>query len=1077
MWLTRGATRNPIMVLMASIAVVVLSQVALQRLPRDLFPHITIPVIVVSTSYPGASPEAIEQTVTYPIEQAVTRVAGVTQLLSTSRQGISNVQIWFDWGTNLDTAEVEVIQNVQRVMQALPQGVSQPFILKFDISNIPVAQVVVGGGRLDPRQLYDLAYNTIEPQLERLPGVSQAFVHGGLVRQLNVNVDPHKLAATGLTLADVIGAINRYNALIPSGDLQNNRIDYQLNVPTLLRDVPDIQRVIVASRGGVPVHVGDVAQVQDAAAAQTEIVHVNGRPGVLLYVARQPDANTIQVVDELRRALPRLAGIPRGVTLNIGFDQSRYVRAAIATLAREALIGAALTFLVVLVFLRSLWSLVIIGVGIPLSVSTALLLLYFTGQTLNIFTLGGLTLAMGRLVDDAIVVRENITRHLSRPGTPVLQAVLEATQEVGLPVLASTATTIAVFFPVAFLSGIAQRLFVPMALTIVFALAASYVVSMTIDPVLSLRLLRAGTGAAATGPGVRDRFIRWSAGLMDRLDERYQAALAWTLRHAGAVVAGIAAVFVISVLAARGIGTEFFPATDESQFEVQVQAPQGTAVQATNTIVEQIAGIIRQTVPARDISTIFTISGVPATGGAFSSNSGPNYGHVDVRLVPPTQRRRSTDDLANLVRRAIAGKFPGVLTFIQTGGLENRVANFGSQAAIDIQLLGYDQAAGQQLAQQLAAEVAAIPGTADVQITPRGAYPTFTVAVDREKAAQLGLSPTQIATTINTAMAGNVGTASKFIDRVTGNEYNIVVRLQDRYRSHPEDLGAVPLAALADPQSGGASTASSAPPQGMTPILLRDVARITLGSQPLQINRKNEQRVIDITANVVGRPLGAVSQDIVDLLDRTPFPAGFTYHMAGQTEQQQGAFTSLGFAMIMALMLVYMILASQFQSLVDPFVIMFTVPLGLIGVIWMLLLTHTTLSIVSFMGVITMVGVVVSNGILLVDYANKGQARGLAPEEAVLQAGRIRLRPILMTALATILGMIPMATGLGEGSETNMPLARAVIGGLTVSTGLTLLLIPVLYVFFERHVPRRRRMPEPPSPAGQPPLTPAARAD
>ncbi len=1052
MFLTRGAVRNPIMVMMASIAIVVLSQIALQRLPRDLFPHITVPVVVVSATYSGASPETMERTVTYPLEQAVTRVAGVQQILSTTRQGSSTVQVWFTWGTDLNVAEVEVIQNVQRVMRSLPTGVTQPFVLKFDISNIPVAQVVIQGGGLDARALYDLGYNTIEPQLERLPGVSQAFVNGGLVRQFNVNVDPHRLAATGLALRDVVSAIGKYNALLPSGNLRNGRIDYQLNVPSLLQSVPAIQRVVFATHDGIPVHVGDVAQVDDAAADQTQIVRVNGQTGVVLSVARQPDANTIQVVDELRRALPHLAGIPKGVTLQVSFDQSQYIRAAIATIEREALIGALLTFLVILVFLRSLWSLVIVGVGIPLSVSTALLLLYFTGQSLNIFTLGGLTLAMGRLVDDAIVVRENITRHLSRPGTPVLTAVLEATQEVGLPVLASTATTIAVFFPVVFLSGIAQRLFVPMALTIVFALAASYVVSMTIDPVLSIKLLRASAGPESRAGGAVARFVRWSERLMDRLDERYQATLGWTLRHAGLVVAAIAAVFVLSVLAARGIGSEFFPDTDESQFTIQVQAPQGTAVQAASAIVEQVAGIVRRTVPARDILALYTNTGT--SGGPFGGNAGPNYGQVQVRLVPPTRRHHSSTDWANEVRRALAGKFPGVLTFVNVGGLEHAVLNVGAVAPIDIQLLGYDQATGQQFARQIAAMVAAIPGTADVQITPRGQYPSFNVDVDQEKAAQLGLASTDIATAVNTAITGNVATASQFIDPVTGNEYNIVVRLQDQYRTHPEDLSDVPLAALADPGPGSSSSSGGSAP--VVPILLRDVARITLGSQPLQISRKNEQRVIDVTANVVGRPLGAVSQDIIAQLDRTPFPPGFTYHMAGQTEQQQGAFGSLGFALALALMLVYMIMASQFQSLLDPFVIMFTVPLGLIGVIWMLLLTHTTLSIVSFMGIITMVGVVVSNGILLVDYANKMQDRGMAPREAVLQAGRIRLRPILMTAIATILCMIPMATGLGEGSETNMPLARAVIGGLTVSTGLTLLLVPVLYVFFERFFPRRR---------------------
>ena len=1055
MFLTRGATKNPIAVFMACIAIVVLSVIALQRLPRDLFPKITVPVISVSAQYSGASPETMERTVTYPLEQAVTRVAGVQQILSTTRTGTSNIQVWFDWGTDLNNAEVEVIQNVQRVMRSLPTGVSQPFVLKFDISNIPVAQVVVAGGGLDARQLYDLAYNTIEPQLERIPGVSSAFVNGGLVRQFNVNVDPNRLVATGLTLQNVIGGITKYNALIPSGNLRNNRIDYQLNVPSLLQSVPAIQHVVLATHNGVPIHVGDVAQVADAAADQTQIVRINGKPGIIMFLAREPNANTIQVVDDLRQALPRLSGIPKGVSLSVGFDQSQYIRAAIKTLQLEALVGALLTFLVVLVFLRSLWSLVIIGVGIPLSVATALLLLYFTGQTLNVFTLGGLTLAMGRLVDDAIVVRENITRHLSKPGTPVLQAVLTATQEVGLPVLASTATTIAVFFPVVFLSGISQRLFLPMALTIIFALSASYVVSMTMDPILSIKLLRSGTGGGAgQGNGPVARFVRWSEGLMEALDERYQRALRWTLGHASAVVAGIALVFLISVFAARGIGSEFFPDADESQFSVDIQVPQGTAVQQASDTIEQIANVVRRVVPPGDIKAMYTNTG--ANPGGFGSNAGPNYGSVEVRLVAPTARHRSSTELANAVRGALNGKFPGVLMYLDVGGLQHRIVNVGSRAPIDIQLIGYNQQVGAQFAQQVAAAVSGIDGTADVQITPRGQYPNFNVAVDQEKAAQLGLSSTDIANAVNTAMAGNVATASQFIDPITGNEYNIVVRLQDAYRTHPEDLGGVPVNVLADPPAGASTPAGTTPP--MVPILLRDIARITLGSQPLQVSRKNEQRVIDVTANVVNRPLGAVSQDIVKELDRMSFPEGFTYHMAGQTEQQQGAFSSLGFALLLALMLIYMIMASQFMSLVDPFIIMFAVPLGFVGVIWMLLLTHTTLSIISFMGVITMIGVVVSNGILLVDYANKMQEQGMTAFDAVLQAGRIRLRPILMTAIATILGMIPMATGLGEGSETNMPLARAVIGGLTVSTGLTLLLIPVLYIFFERLLPRRRRM-------------------
>ena len=495
--------------------------------------------------------------------------------------------------------------------------------------------------------------------------------------------------------------------------------------------------------------------------------------------------------------------------------------------------------------------------------------------------------------------------------------------------------------------------------------------------------------------------------------------------------------------AARFIGSEFFPATDESQFSITVQEPQGTSVQITSAAAEEVARVVLQVIPRSAITTMTTNAGT--SGGGFGGNQGPNFAQVNVRLIAPTERTASTDELAARVRRALDGKFPGVQLFFSIGGLQRNIVNIGASAPIDVQVLGYDQTVAQQLATQVAAAVAQTPGTADIRINPRGQYPAFTVRVNNEKAALLGLSPTAVANAITLAMSGNPGTASMLIDPYTGAQYGIVIRLMDQYRSHPEDLSNVPLVTLADPASGG-----SASSRGRTPILLRDIATVSLSSEPLLISRKNQQRVIDVTANVVNRPLGDVSAEIVQRLDRLSWPLGFTYHMAGQTEQQQGAFGSLGLAAALALMLVYMIMASQFQSLVDPFVIMFTVPLGLIGVVWMLLLTHVTLSIVSFMGVITMVGIVVSNGILLVDYANRLQDSGLAPRDAVLRAGRIRLRPILMTALATILGMIPMALGLGEGSETNMPLARTVIGGLSVSTFLTLFLIPILYVMFER---------------------------
>lgn len=1052
MFLTRAAVRNPILILMVCIAVVVLSQIAYTRLPVDLFPAITVPAITVATTYSGASPEDVERTVTYPIEQALTRVAGVQQLLSTSRRGTSSVQAWFEWGRDLSHAQVEVIQNIQRIASSLPAGVNQPSVLKFDVSNFAVAQVVVSAPGMDSRQLYQLALDVIQPQIERLPGVSTAFVGGGLVRQFNINVDPQRLAAVGHRLQDVDDAVRRYNTIIPSGSLRNQEIDFQLKVPTLLQDVGAIRQVVLSVKNGVPLHVGDVAEVEDAAGDQTQIVKIDGKPGITLSIVRQPGANIVGVVDAVRAAVPQMTGIPSGVELRISFDQSRYIRAAIASLTHEALIGAVLTFAVILFFLPNLWNLFIVGLGIPLSVATALVCLYFTGQTLNVFTLGGLTLALGRLVDDAIVVRENITRHLARGGgKTVREHVVAATQEVGTAVFASTATTIAVFFPVVFLTGVAQRLFVPMAMTIVFAMSASYFVSMTVDPALSLRVMRVRKeGEEDEGPRslvgrVMHRAEKSSERRLDRLDAFYQRVLDLALTRRWWVVGGITALFAVSLFAARYIGSEFFPTTDESQFSVQIQQPQGTAVHITSESADRVARLVLQTIPREYVTIVTTNSGVPSTGLGFGGNQGPNFSQVSVRLVPPGQRKESTDQLAARVRRALDGRFPGVQFFISLGGIQRQVVNIGAAAPIDVQVMGYDQTVGQQAAAQVAAAVVATAGTADVRISPRGQFPSFAVQVDYEKAALLSLSPTNIANAINMAMSGNPGTASKLIDPQTGAQYGIVTRLMNHYRSHPEDLGNVPLIALADTAPGGGASRV-----GRVPVLLRDVATVSLGSEPLQISRKNQQRVINVTANVTDRPLGDVAKDLRERLDRIQWPAGFAYNLAGQVEQQQNAFGSLGLTSGLALMLVYMIMASQFKSLVDPFIIMFTVPLGLMGVIWMLLATKVTLSIMSFMGIITMVGVVVSNGILLVDYANKLQEEGQNPRDAILRAGRTRLRPILMTALATVLGMVPMALGIGEGSEANTPLARAVIGGLTVSTFLTLFLIPILYVMFER---------------------------
>ncbi|MBI3928447.1 MAG: efflux RND transporter permease subunit [Armatimonadetes bacterium] len=1029
MGITRLATRNPIAVLMVCIAILVLASIAAGRIPVDMFPALNIPAIAVTTTYSGATPEEVERTITYPLERAVSRVGGIVRVQSESEMGRSRITVWFDWGTELDPALVQIISNIQRSMRSLPPGVDPPSVNQVDVSDFPVVQVAVRAPALTPKQQYELAENTLAPQLQRLPGVAEVWVRGGLQRQINVNCDPQRLQARGLTFEDVQTALRDNNQLIPSGGLRNERLDYQLEIHTLLDTVESIREVVVTTRGGVPIKVRDVAGVEDGAAVPTEIFRVDGRDGVGMYVHMQPQANVVQLADAVRQTLPHLAGVPEGVELEIIFDQSNYVRSAIEGLIHEGLWGALLVSVVVLAFLRNGISVIIICLGIPLAIAAALILLYFGDQSLNIFTLGGLTLALGRLVDDAIVVRENITRHLDEGDAPVREAVLKATSEVGMPVLASTLTTIAVFFPVVFLEGVSQKLFVPLAMTIVFSMMASYFVSMSVDPVLSIAWLRPSQGSSAA----------WTTRLESAftgMEGTYERLLRSTLRRPFRTGILVLAAAVSAVWLAPSIPTEFFPESDESLVIVRVQAQLGTGLPSMGEVCRQVEALIREELGEEELLAVLTSAGNPS-----------NQARLFVRLRPAHERRRDADAIGGALRRRLAGQVPGVRTIVTPGGQAKRILNFGAQAPIDVQLLGYDQEVGARLAADVARLVADVPGAADVQIVPQGRVPSFQVTIDRDRAALLGLNPAQVARTINTAVTGGPSGSNRFVDPFSGNEFDLVTQLEETYRNHPEDLASIPIAALFPELAATASLGRVA-----TPLTLRDVARIELGSAPLAIQRKNQVRVIDVTANNT-RPLGEVSQEIRQRLEQLEVPDGFVGYMAGQTEQQQKAFSSLVMASGLALMLVYMIMACQFGTVWEPLVIMLTVPLGLIGVVWIQAGTSTPFSVMSFMGVIMMTGIVVSNGILLVEFARTAHGQGRPLLDSVVDAGRVRLRPILMTALATVVGMAPMAAGLGGGG-TSGPLALAVIGGLTVSTVLTLLVVPLFYVNLAARVAR-----------------------
>ena len=1052
MWLTLAAMRNGIAILMASLAIVLLGATSLGRMPIDLFPNLNYPSLQVGTIYKGASAQDIERSVTYPIEKAVSAVANVRYVESRSRQGFSAVTVQFAWGADIDAGLTEVVQRIQAIMSSLPIGIQQPFILKFDLSNIPVCILTVSGGGLDERALYDLAYNTIEPQIERLAGVASANVDGGKIRQITVNLDRDRLFSKGLSVNEVTRAVNDANFLLPSGDVKLGTFDYNVFTNNQFSVVAPMEDIVVRRTGTTPIRLRDVGSVADSAETQVSIVRVNGQRAVYLRVNKQPGGNTVDIVDAVKAAMPKLLGIPPGVSVSMSLDQSTYIRQSIENLWHEAAFGSLLAFMVILVFLRSFVSTVIIGIAIPLSLMLTLVAMYFLGQTLNIFTLGGLALAVGRLVDDSIVELENINRHLTIPGTARRTAVLDAAREVAMPIFVSTITTIVVFLPTVFLEGQSRLLFIPLTFTISFSLFASFLVSRTVTPLLCYHWLRGEHEAVQREPENRGalrallhRVFAWAGKVLDRMDALYQRRLNWALEHRKTLIGGILVALASALAVLPLVGTEFFPESDESQFLVQVRAPVGTRVEETERLIKKMEDIIRASTKPEEIKTIVATIGVPnGRSGLFSRNTGPHTATLQVYLSDPDQRARDHKQIFDSIRPKLAGQFPGTTYGVQFGGIVSRVLNSGSDAPIQVEQLGYDLKDARDLARQVARTIQEVPGVADPFISREENYPQYDIVVDREKAAMAGLSQRDIAQAALISLASNVSlTPSIFTDPRTGNQYNVVVQLDEPYRSSSEDLSR--LFVIGD---------------GGRPVSLGSVAEIRQGVGPVMIERKYQQRLVKITAQPSGRDLGSIAQNLEDKLRALPLPPGFTFQLTGQIQQQREAFGSLKFTSLLAIILVYMVMASQFKSLLDPFIIMFSVPLGMIGVIWALFLTRTTLNVTSFMGIIMMVGIVVSNGVLLVEYMNELRRRGLPLREAVMQGGRTRLRPILMTSLTTLVGLFPMALGVGTGSEANAPLARAVIGGLAVSTVLTLLLIPTLYAMLEERFPRKMEQSE-----------------
>jgi len=1040
MWLTRLALRYPVSTFLFALTIVVLGFVSFSQLPVDLLPNVSIPVVSVITYYSGAGPLDMEQAVTVFVERGVSSVNDVDYVYSATKEGASQVRVYFNWDADLNVGLVDVVQHINRILTQLPTGISQPIALRFDLTSLPVCNIAVSGN-MDPRDLYDLGLNVIEPQIEHVAGVASAQVLGGRIREIHVILDRDRVQALQLPVQTVLVAVANSNLILPSGDLKTGKFDYALKTESQFNIVKPIENVVVKVVNGVPIRLGDIGTVEDSYQEETEIIRINGKPGLTLRVQKLAEANTVDVVNSVLNELPKLTGVPDNVKMTLSFDQSVYIKQTIAGLQREAGLGAVLAMIIILFFLRNLRGTLIIIVAIPLSILIALIFFRFGGVTLNIMTFGGLALAVGRLVDDSIVELEAISRHYNerRKNQTKIQATLEAAKEVASPIFVSTVTTVIVFLPIVFLSGVAKLLFIPLTITITVALFGSFFVSRTVTPLMCLNFLPPEKHLNRESNKFADRMRVRSHDFIVSMDTWYSKRLEWTLANRRFVIIGIVGVSLLSLILFKFIGTEFFPDQDEGQFTISVKLPVGTRPEVTNQFCVQIENILRANVP--EIQAMITDAGVPATrsNNFFSRNSGSHAANIQVALVPSDQRKRSVFQIISEIRPKISS-LPGASVFITPSGFLRFLLNFGSNAPIDVEIRGFDLQTGSDLAKEVINIVRSTPGATDVQSTREDNLPELRVKIDRDKAGILGIDVAQISNIISTCINGTV--ASLYSDPVNGNQYNILVRLSEDYRSNIDDLNNLVL------------TTNS----GQT-VLLGNIAKIEKASSPVEIDRKYQQRLIDVTANVFGRDLGSVAADIQAKLNQIALPSGFEIKMTGNVEQQQKTFRDLGLAFLLAIMLVYVVMASQFQSLLDPFIIMFTVPLGIVGVLWMLFLTGTTLSVTSFQGVIVMVGIVVSNGILLVDYTNHLRMRGVNLRQAVLQAGITRLKPILMTSLATVLGLIPMALGIG-GESTQAPLAVAVIGGLSVSTALTLFFIPVLYTVFEERFKRELRREE-----------------
>jgi HAE1 family hydrophobic/amphiphilic exporter-1 len=1026
--IAHGPVHRPILTGVIFFVVIILGVVSFSRLSIDLMPEITYPTISVVTSYGNVGPEEMEESITRPIEEALAAVQGVEEITSSSSEGQSQVRVAFTWGTDLDVAANDIRDRIDRVLGRLPEDITRPMIRKFDLSAFPI-MFLSASGNLNPLDLRRIVEDQVKYRLERVPGVASVDIRGGLNREVHIDLRSDQLKALGISTDEVLAALRNENRNVPAGLYDKGNLEVLVRTQGEYGNLDEIRSTVITTRAGAPIRIGDVAKVVDSWEEIRQIVRIDGKPGLRISISKQSGANTVNVAAGVREEMTRInRDIPQLRLVPI-VDTSVYIKNSISNMGTAVLIGGLLAILILFLFLRNVSSTLIISTAIPISIIATFGLMYFSGFTLNIITFGGLALGIGMLVDNAIVVLENIYRHREE-GSDNIQSALIGTSEVWSAIMASTLTTIVVFFPVVFIRGMSGIMFRQMAMVVSFSLLCSLVVALTLIPMLASRFLRFQPAEHYRNENRLHRIYAYSEETFRRVEQRYSSLLQLAIGRKKTVLISAVVLFAVSIAMVRLIGVELMPATDEGEVRVNIEMAVGTKLEIMDQTTRTVEEIVRRQVPE-------AVSIMSESGGGGYHAAGGHTGEVRVTLVPISKRHRSSEQIANDLRRALAG-LPGV-TIRTRAGQGLFVLRMGAQtdSGVEIEIRGYDLATAQALAQRVNEVVAKIPGITDTQISREEGNPEQIIRINREKAADLGLGVSRIGDALQTAIGGTL--ASYF--REGGKEYNILVRLGEEDRKSLDNL--LDLTVVNNRGE---------------PVILRNVVDAVQEEGPVRIERKDQERIITIEANYTGRDLGSVIRDIRRGLRTVPVPKDFVILFGGDYEEQQKAFRELLFGFILAIVLVYLVMAGQFESWRDPFVVLFSIPMALIGITVTMLLTGTIFSLQAFIGCIMLAGIVVNNAILLVDYTNQlRRNQGMGLVEAIRLSGSRRLRPILMTTLTTVLGLLPLAIGFGEGGETQAPLARVVIGGLLSSTLITLILVPVVYAIFEQRLKRKEK--------------------